>query len=593
MNSAPASPAPAPADNHFSRTRTKRVFKRSELAQLCYAFLIILLGLALMASGRLHKLEYGLLDFYFQHRMSAPVHPSLAVIEIGEDSLQAIGQWPWPVQYHAEMIRILSGWGTWAIVFDDLLAAKDPGSPEDSLQLALRESGRVYFPARLESRPAKKIWVHSLPVDLEPGGDKKMWVLPPAEYQLYLGGIGYLQDFTDKDGLVRSVPDSIAWGSERFYHLGLQAAADALEEKIHTDAARILPKGLGERILIHWTGRPQAFKRYAYADIIRSYQGARRGLKPTVNPDDFKDKVCLIGLTSGASVRRYVTPADSKMTRLDVLAEVTNTALTRKFLRPLSFRQNAVLYLLFGLTVAVLFLNFHNIRSPLSALGFLAAWLVVWYASLSLAGFWIQAVQPIILLLVLFIFSALYAYLAALREQSRLFDLATRDGLTGLYVIRYFREVLNQVVEEVLADKTPLAVILTDIDNFKSINDTYGHPAGDLILKKTAHIVQSVIRLKRPAKEMDLVARYGGEEFIVMLRGAPLDQAATRVGERIRVAIEKARFEWEGKVIAVTISVGVSALRPDEKVPDFMVRRADEALYQAKRTGKNKVCQSA
>ena len=78
-----------------------------------------------------------------------------------------------------------------------------------------------------------------------------------------------------------------------------------------------------------------------------------------------------------------------------------------------------------------------------------------------------------------------------------------------------------------------------------------------------------------------------------MLRGAPLELAATKVGERIRVAIEKARFEWDGKIISVTISVGVSALRPDEKVPDFMVRRADEALYQAKRTGKNRVCQSS
>jgi len=592
MNSVPVPQVPAPADSHFSRTRSKRVFKRSDFIQLCYIFLIILCGLGLMASGRLLKLEHGLLDFYFQHRASAPVHSALAIIEIGEDSLQAIGQWPWPTQYHAEMVRILSAWGAQAIVFDDLLAEKDSGTAEEPFQLAVRDSGRVYFPARLESRLAKKIWVHSLPVDLEPGGEKKIWVLPPAKYQLYLGGVGYLQDFTDKDGMVRSVPISIAWGRERFYHLGLQVAADALAEKTHFDVSQILPKAM-PRIMIHWTGHPENFKRYAYADIVRSYQGGQRGQKVALNPSDFKGKVCLIGLTAGDSVRRYVTPADSKMTRLDVLAEVTNTALTRKFLRPLSFQQNAVLYLLLGLTCAILFLNFHNVRSPFTALGFLAGWFVVWYAALAFTGFWIYAIQPMILILVIFVFSALYAYLAAIREQSRLFDLATRDGLTGLYVIRYFREVLNQVVEEVLFDKTPLAVILTDIDNFKSINDTYGHPAGDLILKKTAHIVQSVIRLKRPAKEMDLVARYGGEEFIVMLRGAPLELAVTRVGERIRVAIEKARFEWDGKIISVTVSVGVSALRPDEKVPDFMVRRADEALYQAKRTGKNKVCQSA
>ncbi len=591
MSSAPAPHNPKPLETLFSRTRSARVFKRSDLAQLFYAFFLILLGLGVMASGRLDKLEYGLLDLFFQHRPATPAYPSLAIIEIGEDSLQAIGRWPWPAEYHAEMIRILSAWGADAIVFDDLMD-KEPGDGSDPLEQALRDSGRVYFPVRLETRPAKKIWVHSLPVDLEPGGDKKIWSKPRPEHALYLRGLGYLQEFPGKDGVFRTVPVSVAWSSERYFHLGIQIAADKLKGSPDADAARILPSGM-QQLMINWAGRKTAFKRYAYADIVRSYQGIQRGLRPTVDPADFKGSICLIGLTDGDSVRRTVTPADSRMPRLEVLAQVTNTVLTRRFLRPLSIRQNAFFYFLLGLTAAILFLDFHNLRSPLTALALLAGGLVFWCGMLAFAGIWFYAVQPVLMVVGLFIFSALYAYLAATREQSRLFDLATRDGLTGLYVIRYFREVLNQVVEESLADKQPLSLILTDIDNFKSINDTYGHSAGDLILKKSAHIVQSVIRLKRPAKEMDLVARYGGEEFIVMLRGAPLEQAAARAAERIRVAIEKARFEWEGKLISVTVSVGVSALRADEKLPDFMVRRADEALYEAKRTGKNRVCQSS
>jgi len=545
-----------------------------------------------MVSGRFNRLEYGLLDFYFQHKPAIHVHPDIVLVEISDDSLSAIGKWPWPAQYHAEMIRILSSWDVQAIVFDELLPKVRTAEEAAMVTSSLRESARTYFPVYLETRPAKKIWVHSLPVDLEPGGDKKVWVMPPSEDRLYLKGLGYLQDFSGTDGMVRQVPVSMAWGSEHYYHLGIQVAADVFAGEGHAATARFLPEGMST-MMIHWNGSRSKFPRFSYADIVRSYQGTQRGLKSVVDPGYFKGKICLIGLVSGDNARRYVTPTDSKMVRLDVLAETINTAMQKKFIRPLTFQQNAIIYLFLGLGVAVMFLNFHNTSSLFMAGALILMLLCCWYGLIAFFGLWMHAVQPIFLVIVLFIFSALYAYLAATREQARLFDLATRDGLTGLYVIRYFREVLNQVVDEVLVDKTPLSLILTDIDNFKSINDTYGHPAGDFILKKAAHIIQSVTRVKRPAKEMDLVARYGGEEFIVMVRGAPLEQAAVSVAERIRVGIEKARFEWEGKIIPVTLSVGVSALRADEKLPDFMVRRADEALYQAKRSGKNRVCQSA
>ena len=580
-----------PQDRLFSRTKTTRVFKRSDLDHLIYAFLIILLGLVLMASGRLEKFETGLLDTFFSHRPSAAVHPAIAVIEIGEDSLQAIGPWPWPARYHAEMIHILTRAQAGAIVFETPI--KEEAGPEaegDELGEALRESARVYLPVQLETRPAKKIWVHSLPIDLEAGGEKKFWLKPRAEYALRLQGTGFVQEFPDTDGIVRSLKVRQAWGSEAYPYLGIQAAADFLKGGRAADPWSFLPQKT-ESLLINWTGKRQIFPHYSYADIVRSYQGNERGAKPALSSDAFKNKICLIGLTAGESARFYATPVQSHLAGVEVLAQAVNTVLTRRFINPLSLRQNAFLYLLLGIFTAVLFLDFHNLKSLFSALGLCAAWLAAGAGLLWLTGLWIDVLQPVLLVLVLFIFSALYAQLVAVHEQSRLFDLATRDGLTGLYVIRYFREVLNQVVDEALAAREPLSLILMDIDNFKTINDTLGHPAGDYVLKKTAQIIQSVIRLKRPAKETDLVARYGGEEFVVMVRRSRLEEAAAHVAERIRTAVEKTRFEWEGKGIAVTLSAGVAALRPQENVPDFMVRRADEALYQAKRSGKNKVCQ--
>jgi diguanylate cyclase (GGDEF)-like protein len=197
---------------------------------------------------------------------------------------------------------------------------------------------------------------------------------------------------------------------------------------------------------------------------------------------------------------------------------------------------------------------------------------------------------PVILILTLFVFSAIYTQFTTTRERSALFHLATRDGLTDLYVIRHFRIIMNQIVREAAVRKEPLSIILLDIDHFKNINDTYGHPAGDMVLKNIAVVLTKYIRKKRPFSQIDFAARYGGEEFILMLRKAGLKEAVGQVAERLRKKIEETRFEWEGKVIPVTASFGVASLHPGENVPDPMVHRADAALYRAKEAGRNRIC---
>jgi diguanylate cyclase (GGDEF)-like protein len=111
-----------------------------------------------------------------------------------------------------------------------------------------------------------------------------------------------------------------------------------------------------------------------------------------------------------------------------------------------------------------------------------------------------------------------------------------------------------------------------------------------MVLKKTAALILSFIRKRRPFREIDFAARYGGEEFILMLRKSSLKEATEIVAERIRKKIEESEFEWEGKPIRVTVSLGVASRHPGENVPDPMVHRADAALYRAKESGKNRVC---
>jgi diguanylate cyclase (GGDEF)-like protein len=126
-----------------------------------------------------------------------------------------------------------------------------------------------------------------------------------------------------------------------------------------------------------------------------------------------------------------------------------------------------------------------------------------------------------------------------------------------------------------------LAIIFADIDNFKKINDTYGHEAGDFILKKVANC------FKKRLRAYDIISRLGGEEFIIALLGADLE-AAKIVAEDLRKIVEKTPFMFRGKKIPVTLSLGVAVYNKENKLKD-LIEKADKAMYEAKKTGKNKV----
>jgi len=166
----------------------------------------------------------------------------------------------------------------------------------------------------------------------------------------------------------------------------------------------------------------------------------------------------------------------------------------------------------------------------------------------------------------------------ALEEQ------ATTDGLTGLVNHRTFQERFTTMLGR--ADRHELAVslLLTDIDHFKKINDTYGHPTGDEVLRRVAAI------LKASARKIDIVARYGGEEFALVLEGT--DRAGARqLAERIRQEVEQQSFPSSKGAFGATLSIGVASYPDDSREKPEIIARADQSLYAAKHGGRNRtVC---
>ena len=185
-------------------------------------------------------------------------------------------------------------------------------------------------------------------------------------------------------------------------------------------------------------------------------------------------------------------------------------------------------------------------------------------------------------------FKVLYTHfndmIAEIRERdARLSRLATTDPLTGLANRRHAMEVMQTMVSRARRKQEPFGLVMFDIDHFKHINDQYGHPVGDMVLKAVSGT------LLRTAREIDLVARIGGEEFLVLCDKSDLD-ATQRIAERMRAAVEEAVIACGDEApLKVTASGGVYAAVPESDDLEVLLARVDSALYRAKENGRNKV----
>jgi diguanylate cyclase (GGDEF)-like protein len=169
-----------------------------------------------------------------------------------------------------------------------------------------------------------------------------------------------------------------------------------------------------------------------------------------------------------------------------------------------------------------------------------------------------------------------------LEYMQHILSLATIDSLTQLFNKRHFDEVFGKEVARALQTQQPLSLVVLDIDHFKRINDGFGHPAGDAVLQHVAGVV------KRQIRSSDCLCRVGGEEFALVLPHTSLVLAA-QAAELIRVAVQGSVCEYLGQPIPATLSLGVAELGAGD-IPEALYQRADERLYAAKRSGRNRVC---
>lgn len=169
-----------------------------------------------------------------------------------------------------------------------------------------------------------------------------------------------------------------------------------------------------------------------------------------------------------------------------------------------------------------------------------------------------------------------------LNYQQTLFNAANIDTLTGLYSRKFFQDILSKEFSFSKRNRQPLSLLMIDIDHFKKINDTHGHLGGDEVLKKIGAIFKTGLRME------NIASRFGGEEFAIILRHVHAD-LALQIGERLRKTVEAEQILFKEVRIPVTISIGIATLDGDNfETGEDLVQSADELLYEAKETGRNK-----
>ncbi len=533
----------------------------------------------------LDRFELVTYDYRMILRGERPQDSRIAIVEISDDSVDKIGQWPWSRDWHAAMIKTLDELGAKAIIFDVLFSEAANAQKDAVLAQAVKESGRVYL-ARLFMPATPKTPARFL-TSLPDIGD-------------HARGTGHINLNPDRDGVMRRMKPVSFHEGQNTPQLSLAVALneygttiqdvkvgpDALQFRAASGEKIEVPLDHRGNLVINWAGRwKNTFKHYSYADVLTSYAKLKKGEKTDTDLDGLKGKFVFIGSTATGLFDIRPTPLEPLYPAVGVNMTLLDNLLQRQFIRTAPWWFDFVLFLIVAALLFFVTQISSFFKKAVFTLAVFAGYTVFAFFIFIFGRLVINVIYAQMIVVASYFFVTAYNEIVITVERSKLLRMATRDPLTGLHNIAHFKLLLGAEISTLpVRTGKKISILMTDVDHFKHTNDTYGHVVGDVVLKEVAQI------LKNTCRALDIVGRYGGEEFIIMLVGANAEEAF-RVGEKIRTALSEKTFENPKGNFHKTISIGVTALSAADatrKIED-VVARADRALYEAKETGRNKV----
>ena len=357
--------------------------------------------------------------------------------------------------------------------------------------------------------------------------------------------------------------------------------------KFKIGSLKPFPMSKEGKVMLNWygdTGSDKNSKTFKYISVWKVVESMTPGGKKILADDTFRNKIILFGTSVVSLSDIKSVPTAKYMPGVEIHATLLNNFIDNNFIYPLTAQQNIVISVILSLIVAaVAYINGAVLVSlALSALIILiylvfSVWAMEWF------NLWIWTVLPVILSIISFITVYIVKYVIKSRDFEHTYKLATTDGLTELYNHRFFQDQMKFFIEATKRSGRKFSLIMIDIDFFKKFNDTYGHQAGDAVLKQVA------ATLKKTVRSSDIVCRYGGEEMCILLRDTEKEQAVLTAEKICKNVAAKPYLIAANTEKNVTISLGVATYPDNGNLPQELIEYADKGLYAAKENGRNQV----
>jgi len=305
----------------------------------------------------------------------------------------------------------------------------------------------------------------------------------------------------------------------------------------------------------------------------------------TKTPDEtFKDKIIYIGTSATSLYDIKSVPTERYMPGVELHATLINNIIDNNFIKKTSFKFDVLMCILVGIITGYIVITINSAFFASLATAFMT-FMYIYFSIFVMSHFnlWIGVIMPVLSVLVVYTMTYIIKYIMKSRDFEYTYKLATTDGLTNLYNHRFFQEQMLINIENAKRYESKFSLILIDIDFFKKFNDTYGHQAGDAVLRQVAEQIKKMVR------STDIVCRYGGEEMSIILTNTDNEEAyitAKKVCESVASKPFKLSNTLERNV---TISLGVSTFPQDGQTPTELIEYADKGLYAAKENGRNQV----
>ncbi|WP_354285140.1 CHASE2 domain-containing protein [Stenotrophomonas sp. 2619] len=485
-----------------------------------------------------------------------PPDPRLLIVAIDDNSLQQIGQWPWPRSTHARLLDRLTEAGSARVVLDLMLSEPDrqDAAQDAELAAAIRRNGKVVLPVLAAPASGPNMAEELLPIPLIAAN---------------AATLGHSDIEVDADGVARGLYLTAGIGSPHWPALGL-ALADArgpLPGLRDPDPGQSSPYQWrrDHYVRVRYAGPPERFPQVSYVDLLNG----------DVDPALLRGRLILVGMTASGIAPRLLTPTTRErwMSGSEYQANVASMLLTDKVitLPPTLWRD-----LLSGLLVALCCLGLSLPRASASALLALPSTLLLSFVLLRAGNLWFAPAAALTGMLAVICAWVLWR-ISAWRRQ------ANSDALTGLGNRLRFEQTLQQEHDAGRRSGRPLSLVLIDVDHFKHHNDVYGHQAGDTVLRLIATEIGAHARRPR-----DMAARFGGDEFALILPDTAAD-GAVQVIEDLLARVRRLEVPGaQGQRIHITLTVGVYTRVPAVRSePRHFFEGADAALYKAKAAGRD------